>query len=197
MVHFVLIYLFCFSNAYKYKGDATKFYFFSVRILVVKSSSISGCLWISGCYTLLAHVELICDPPTQILTLVDWDRILVSHWDVLVHLHSLWYFEALGGAPGKHHRLVTLGGCRLLDGSGVVSVELSVKIVEEPRGWLWGVRAHLTKAAKATLVKSRYWVSSCPLGSKIKLCLGRGASESLNSTSTWIRGDRQITDTTG
>jgi hypothetical protein len=50
-----------------------------------------------------------------------------------VHLHSLRSFEALGDTPGKRHRLVTLGGCRLLDGSGVVSVELSVKIVEEPR----------------------------------------------------------------
>jgi hypothetical protein len=40
-------------------------------------------------------------------------------------------------------------------------------------------------------------VISCPFGSKIKPCLDRGASESLKSTSTWIRGDRQITDTTG
>jgi hypothetical protein len=40
-------------------------------------------------------------------------------------------------------------------------------------------------------------VISCPLGSKIKPCLDRGASESLKSTSTWIRGDRQIIDTTG
>ena len=39
--------------------------------------------------------------------------------------------EALGGTPSKLHCLVTLGGCHLLDGSGVVSVELSVKIVEE------------------------------------------------------------------
>jgi hypothetical protein len=39
-------------------------------------------------------------------------------------------------------------------------------------------------------------MSSCPLGSKIKPCLGSGASESLNSTSTLIRGDWQITDTT-
>jgi hypothetical protein len=35
------------------------------------------------------------------------------------------------------------------------------------------------------------------LGSKIKSCLDRGASENLESTSTWIRGDRQIIDTTG
>jgi hypothetical protein len=40
-------------------------------------------------------------------------------------------------------------------------------------------------------------VISCQLGSKIKSCLDRGASESLKSTSTWIRGDREITDTTG
>jgi hypothetical protein len=26
--------------------------------------------------------------------------------------------EAQGGTPSKRHRLVTLGGCRLLDGSG-------------------------------------------------------------------------------
>jgi hypothetical protein len=132
----------------------------------------------------LAHIELIWEPSTQALTLVDWDRILVSDWDTLVHLHSLWSFEALGGTPSKRHRLVTLGGCRLLDGSGVVSIELSVKIVEEPRSWLWEVCAYLAGAAKVRLVKSRYWVNSCPLGSKIKPCLGRGASESLNSTST-------------
>jgi hypothetical protein len=45
-------------------------------------------------------------------------------------------FQVLGGAPDKVHCLVTLGGCRLLDGSGVVSVELSVKVVEESRCWL-------------------------------------------------------------
>jgi hypothetical protein len=50
-----------------------------------------------------------------------------------VHLHPLVILEALGGTPGKRHRLVTLGDCRLLDGSGVVSVELSKKTVEEPR----------------------------------------------------------------
>jgi hypothetical protein len=50
-----------------------------------------------------------------------------------VHLLSLMILEALGGTPVKRHRLVTLGGCRLLDGSGVVSFELSKKIVEEPR----------------------------------------------------------------
>jgi hypothetical protein len=141
-------------------------------------------------WPLLAHIELICDSPTQTLTFIDWDRILVSDWEVLVHLHSLWSFEALGGTLGKRHRLVTLGGYRLLDSSGVVSVELSVKIVEEPRCWLWGIRAHLAGVVQAMLVESRYWVSSCPLGWKIKPCLGRGASESLNSTSTWIRGDR-------
>jgi hypothetical protein len=32
-----------------------------------------------------------------------------------------------------HRWLVTLGGCRLLDGLGVVSVELSMKVVEEPQ----------------------------------------------------------------
>jgi hypothetical protein len=143
----------------------------------------------------LSYIEHICDPLTQTLTLVAWDCILVSDWELLVHLHPLWSFVALGVTPGNRHCLVTLGGCCLLDSSGVVSVELSVKIVE-PRCWLWGVRAHLIGAAKATLVKSRYWVSYYPLSSKIKSSLDRGASEILNSTSTWIRGDQQITDTT-
>ena len=147
-------------------------------------------------WTLLAYIELICDPLTQTLTLVAWDRILVSDWEVLVHLHPFWSFEALGDTSGKRHWLVTLEGCHLLDGSGVVSVNLSVNIVEEPRDWLWGIRAHLAGAAKATLVELRYWVSSCPLGSKNKSCLDKGASKILNSTSTWIRGERQITDTT-
>jgi hypothetical protein len=40
-------------------------------------------------------------------------------------------------------------------------------------------------------------VISCPLGTKIKSGLDRGASESLKSTSMCIRGDRQIIDTTG
>jgi hypothetical protein len=51
-----------------------------------------------------------------------------------VHLYPLVILEALGGTLGMFHWLVTLGGCRVLDGSGVVSVELSVKVVEEP--WL-------------------------------------------------------------
>jgi hypothetical protein len=50
-----------------------------------------------------------------------------------VNLHPLVILEALGGTPSKHHRHVTLGSCCLLDGSGVVSVELSKKIVKEPR----------------------------------------------------------------
>jgi hypothetical protein len=50
-----------------------------------------------------------------------------------VHLHPLVILESLGGTPYKLRWLVTLGGCRLLDGSGVVSVKLSMKVVEEPR----------------------------------------------------------------
>jgi hypothetical protein len=61
-------------------------------------------------WPLLAYIELICDPLTQTITFVAWDRILVSDWEVLVHLHHLWSFEALGGTPGKRHQLVT---CRL------------------------------------------------------------------------------------
>jgi hypothetical protein len=44
-----------------------------------------------------------------------------------VHLHPLLILEALDGTPSKRHWL------DLLDGSGVVSVELSVKIMEEPQ----------------------------------------------------------------
>jgi hypothetical protein len=40
-------------------------------------------------------------------------------------------------------------------------------------------------------------VFPCPLDSKIKQCLDRGAIENLQSTSTWIRSDRQITETIG
>jgi hypothetical protein len=40
-------------------------------------------------------------------------------------------------------------------------------------------------------------IPCCPLVSNIKLCLDRGASESLDSISTWIWGDQQVTDTTG
>jgi hypothetical protein len=50
-----------------------------------------------------------------------------------VHLHPLVILEALGGTSRKLRWLVTLGVCCLLDGSGVVSAELSVKIVEETR----------------------------------------------------------------
>ena len=50
-----------------------------------------------------------------------------------MHLHPLVILESLGGTPYKLRWLVTPGGCRLLDGSGVVSIELSMKIVEETR----------------------------------------------------------------
>jgi hypothetical protein len=50
-----------------------------------------------------------------------------------VHLHPLVILEALGGTSSKLRWLVTLGGCRLLDDSGVVSVELYMKVVQEPR----------------------------------------------------------------
>jgi hypothetical protein len=35
-----------------------------------------------------------------------------------VHLHHSVILEALGGTLSKRHWLVSLGGCRLLDGSG-------------------------------------------------------------------------------
>jgi hypothetical protein len=145
----------------------------------------------------LAYIELICDRLTNSLSLFAWDCILVRDWELLVHLHPLVILEWLDGTPSKLRWLVTLGGCRLLDSSDVISVEFSVKVEEEPRCWMWGVHAYLAGAVKATLVELRYWVISCQLGSKIKSCLDRGASESLKSTSTWIRGDREITDTTG
>jgi hypothetical protein len=62
------------------------------------------------------------------------------------------------------------------------------------RIYLCTIVDHMTGKGDASEIKV---LSSCPLGSKIKPCLGRGASESLNSTSTWIRGERQIADTTG
>jgi hypothetical protein len=43
-------------------------------------------------------------------------------------LHHLVTLEALGDTSSKHHRLVTLRGCCLLDRSGVVFVELSVNM---------------------------------------------------------------------
>jgi hypothetical protein len=144
----------------------------------------------------LAHIEYICDPPTQSLTLFAWDCILVGDWVFLVHLRHLgdpwgtrWYTEqaSLTCYSWRFPHARWLGG---------VSVELSVKVVVEPQWWLWGVCAYLAGAAKATLVEPRYLVIPCFLGSKIKLCLDRGASENLETTSTWIRGNRQITDTT-
>jgi hypothetical protein len=144
----------------------------------------------------LAHIEHISDIPTHSLTLFAWDCILVGDWVFLLHLHQLVIREALGGTPSKRHRLVTLGGFRLLDGLAV-SVELSVKIVKGLRWWLWGVCAYLAGATKATLVEPRYLAIPYFFISKNKSCLDTGASENLKSTSTWIRGDRQITDTTG
>jgi hypothetical protein len=38
-------------------------------------------------------------------------------------------------------------------------------------------------------------VIPCPLGLKVKSCLDREKSESLEFISTWIKGDWQITDT--
>jgi hypothetical protein len=47
------------------------------------------------------------------------------------------------------------------------------------------------------LVEPMYCMILSFLGSKIKPCLDRGASENLESTLMWIKGDRQITDTIG
>ena len=41
-----------------------------------------------------------------------------------MHVHHLVILEALGGTPSKRRWLVTLGGCRLLDGLVVVPREL-------------------------------------------------------------------------
>jgi hypothetical protein len=49
-----------------------------------------------------------------------------------VYLHPLVILKALGGTPSKRHWHVNVGGCRLLDGLGIVFVELSMKILEEP-----------------------------------------------------------------
>jgi hypothetical protein len=52
MIHVVLVYI-SFASAMLIitKETLPNFVLLSVRLLVVKSSSISGCLWISGCYT--------------------------------------------------------------------------------------------------------------------------------------------------
>jgi hypothetical protein len=52
MIYFVLIYLFCFAMLIITTETLPNFVFLSVRLLVVKSSSISGCLWIPGCYSI-------------------------------------------------------------------------------------------------------------------------------------------------
>jgi hypothetical protein len=67
-----------------------------------------------------------------------------------VHLHPLVVLEVLGGTPSKRHRLVTLEGSHLLDGSSVVPVQLLVKIVDDPRCLLLGVHAYLAGATKAS-----------------------------------------------
>jgi hypothetical protein len=41
-------------------------------------------------WSFLAYIELISDPLTQSLTLLAWDCILVSDWELLVHFHPLW-----------------------------------------------------------------------------------------------------------
>jgi hypothetical protein len=73
-----------------------------------------------------------------------------------VHLHPSVILEALGGTPSKRHRLVTLGGSRLLDGSS----DCLRRALQEDCGEaavliVWG-RAYLAGAAKVTLVESRY-----------------------------------------
>jgi hypothetical protein len=114
-----------------------------------------------------------------------------------VHLHPLVILEALGGTPSKRHRLVTLGGCRVLDGSG----DCLRRALEEDCGEaaVLIVRGSRLPRRSGKCDISEIEVLSDFLSAwlKVKPCLDRGASESLKSTSTWIRGDRQITDTTG
>jgi hypothetical protein len=47
-----------------------------------------------------------------------------------------------------------------------------------------------TSGIKVSSVSLSAWL-------EIKTCLDRGTSENLESTSTWIRGDRQVTETMG
>jgi hypothetical protein len=74
----------------------------------------------------------------------------------LVHLHPLVILEALGGTPSKRHRLVTLEGCRLLDGSDDCLRRALQEDCGEAVVLIVGVRAYLAGAAKVTLVESRY-----------------------------------------
>jgi hypothetical protein len=113
----------------------------------------------------LAYIEHICDLPTHSLTHIDWDCILLSDGVFLVHLHHL---AILRHKVAHRSASPTFYYWRLLPPRrlGGVSIELSVKIVEKPWWWLWGVRAYLAVAAKATLVESRYWAISCPLAQR-------------------------------
>jgi hypothetical protein len=74
----------------------------------------------------------------------------------LVHLHPLEILEALGGTSSKRHRLVTLGGCCLLDGSGVCLRRALQEDCGEATVLIVRGSAYLAGAAKVTLVESRY-----------------------------------------
>ena len=87
-------------------------------------------------------------------------------------------FELCGTreSSSKRHWLVTLGGCRLLDGLEiVVPLSTSKKIVKVPlEDCCEGCCAHLTGAVKSNSSGIEVWSGSLVLTvSKIKRCLDR------------------------
>jgi hypothetical protein len=117
----------------------------------------------------------------------------------LVHCIKLLIFEALYREIIKWGRwLVTLGGCRLLDGLVVVPRELFKGDCEEAAVVIVrGVVLASPEWWKATLVESRFEDSLTNTAQEIKWTLDRGAVGCFESTSTWTRGDQQVIDTTG
>jgi hypothetical protein len=100
-------------------------------------------------------------------------------------LHHLSDLEALGGTARKRHRLVTLGlppprrlggDCRALREDCEEIVEEIVRDMSLPR-----------RSGKGDASETEVLSVSLSTWLKIKLCLDRGASEGLESTSTWIR----------
>jgi hypothetical protein len=139
-------------------------------------------------WSFLAHIEHICDPPTLSLTLFAWDCILVRDWVFLVHLHQLVIFEALGGTPSKCHRLGTLRVCGLLDGLVVFLSSSPWRLWRSHGGGYEGFTPTSPdrQSRKGDTSGTEILSDSLFLGSKIKSCLDRRASENLKSTSTWI-----------
>lgn len=99
-------------------------------------------------------------------------------------------------SSSKHHRLINLGGCRLLDGL----VEVPHRALQGRLQRICGGDCERHYACLTGAVKSsseiKVWEVHWPSGLKIKRRLNRWVVECFESTTTWIRGDRQVTKTT-